>query len=376
MKQSQAKRNLQFETKRIIRERSQSSAFLSKNQTINADKPMSVADNNKIFPFQTSIAYINKNGILFHADCLDVLSGIKSKSIDLVFTDPPFNLGKDYDTMAYTDKMSAEFYKSWCHIWMNELVRVLRPGGSLAIYSWPKWVIEVGSQLHTIPVLEYRSLISLKMKSGFPIRGRIHPSNYCIIYYVKKGAKATFNVVRYRTPICRHCGKEIRDYGGYRSKFERFEDDDGIPWVQISDFWEDTRSARQDKSRKSKINELPIHIPERIILMASNKKDVVLDIFGGGGSTYQAAQMHDRFWIGCEIGNIEPCLSRFATIWNKEEENTPSRKIAKCFKPKYLNHLLEKRRSQNLFPIRDVKPLTNGDLLKKNVLSKSRVIGF
>jgi len=347
-----------------------------KNETIGKDRFVADAYETEMFSRKSSIAYLNKMGILFHADCLDVLSGIKSESIDLVFTDPPFNLGKDYDTIAYIDKRSAEFYKTWCHIWMDELARVLRPGGTLAIYSWPRWVIEVGSWLHTIPILEYRSLISLKMKSGFPIRGRLHPSNYCIIYYAKKGAKPTFNVVRYRTPICRHCGKETRDYGGYRGKFEKFEDDEGIPWVQISDLWEDTRPARQDKSRKLKVNELPIHIPERIILMSSNKGDVVLDIFGGGGSTYHAAQIHGRFWIGCEIGNIEPCLRRFATVWGKEEESKPPKKVTKCFKPKHLKHLLEKRRTENLMPIRDVKPLTNGNQLKKDMLSKSRVIGF
>lgn len=307
---------------------------------------------------------------------MSVLSGIRNNSIDLVFTDPPFNLGKDYDTTAYSDRMSAEAYKNWCRMWMSELIRVLRPGGSLAIYSWPRWIIEVCSQLHTIPELEYRSLISLKMKSGFPIKGRLHPSNYCIIYYTKRGAKPTFNVVRYRTPTCRHCGKEIRDYGGYRKKFEKFEDEEGIPWIQISDFWEDTRPARQDKSRKTKINELPVHIPERIILMASNEKDVVLDIFGGGGSTYQAAQMHNRHWIGCEIGNIDSCLSRFATMWGKEEEEKPPRKVRACFKPRFLKFLLFSRRSEGFHPIQNVKPLINGRLLKKDMMSKSRVFGY
>lgn len=327
-------------------------------------------------PNRSRVAYINRKGILFHADCLDLLSGIKNDSIDLVFADPPFNLGKNYDTTAYSDSMSTEAYKNWCRVWMSELVRVLRPGGSLTIYSWPRWIIEVGSQLHTMPELEYRSLISLKMKSGFPIKRRLHPSNYCILYYTKKSAKPTFNVVRYRTPVCRHCGREIRDYGGYRDKFRRFEDADGIPWIQISDFWEDTRPARHDKSRKLKINELPIHIPERVILMASNKHDVVLDIFGGGGSTYQAAQMHDRFWIGCEIGNVNACLRRFATIWGKKEAVNPARRISKCFAPKYLRPLLKRRTEEGDFPIQNTDPLNNGDLIKKDMLSKSRAMGF
>jgi site-specific DNA-methyltransferase (adenine-specific) len=360
-------------TKDGRKNRFQSDMLISERRTANDHllKPLVDAAS----PSETSIAYINKMGMLFHADCLDVLPAIKDNSIDLVFTDPPFNLGKDYDTAAYKDKMNTESYKKWCCSWMDELVRVLRPGGSLAIYSWPRWVMEIGSHLHTTSTLEYRSLISLRMKSGFPLRGRLHPSNYCIMYYVKKGAKTVFNVVRYRTPICRHCGKEIRDYGGYRDKFERFEDADGIPWIQISDFWEDTRPARQDKSRKLKVNELPIHIPERIILMSSNENDVVLDIFGGGGSTFHAAQMHSRFWIGCEIGNISPCLSRFATVWGKTEESVPPDKIANCFEPRHLDRLLKKRILENS-PMKDTDLLTNGEKIKKDMLSKSKVIGF
>ena len=216
------------------------------------------------------------------------------------------------------------------------------------------------------------------MKSGFPIKGRLHPANYGILYYVKRGEKFTFNVVRQKPPVCRHCGKLIRDYGGYRKKYEKFEDEDGIPWIQISDFWEDTRPARQDKSRKLKINELPVHIPERIILMASNPGDVVLDIFGGG-STYHAAQMHERFWIGCDIAeaSIRATLSRFATIWGPEEQDMPLDEVTRCFKPEYIDYFLKGKNERNLALIRHVPILGNGkSRFSRNVTSKSKVLGY
>jgi len=259
-----------------------------------------------------------------------------------------------------------------------ELIRVLRPGGTLAIYQWPKWFIELGAWLSKNPDIEYRSLISLKMKSGFPIKGRLHPANYGILYYVKRRGKFTFNVVRQKPPVCRHCGKLVRDYGGYRKKYRKFEDEDGIPWIQISDFWEDTRAARQDKSRKLQINELPVHIPERIILMASNPSDVVLDIFGGGGSTYHAAQMHERFWIGCDIAeaSILATLSRFATVWGREEQDMPP-DVTRCFKSEYIDYFLQRRSERNLALIRKAPILENGkSLFNQNVTSKSKVLGF
>lgn len=317
------------------------------------------------------IGYIGKNGTLFRADCLDLLRGIEDDTIDLVFTDPPFNLGKDYGTDDYDDTWVESEYRQWCHEWLLELTRVLRPGGALAIYHWPRWLIEIGAWLNTIPTLRYRSLIALKMKSGFPIKGRLHPAHYGILYYVKKGTPVTFNVVRNRTPVCRHCGKEIRDYGGYRKKFDKFEDEDGIPWIQISDLWEDTRPARQDKSRNLKVNELPFHIPERIILMASKPGDVVLDIFGGGGSTYHAAQAHGRYWIGGEVADLTPSLTRFAALWGKKEEKEMPSKVRGCFDDHFIKQVLKRERTKER-----VSKVQTIDLAAINgdILSKSRIM--
>jgi site-specific DNA-methyltransferase (adenine-specific) len=326
-----------------------------------------------------NIAYVNKQGILLNCDCLNLLSTISDDSIDLVFTDPPFNLNKDYDTSRFRDRRDPDEYEIWCHSWLMELIRVLKPGGALTIYQWPKWFIELGSWLSKNRDIEYRSLISLKMKGGWPIKGRLHPSFYGILYYVKKGAKPTFNVVRYRSPTCRHCGKEIRNYGGYRQKFKKFEDDNGIPWIQISDFWEDTRPATYDKSRKLQINELPFHIPERVILMASNPGDVVLDIFGGGGSTFHAAQLLNRYWIGCDIAetSTRATLSRFATIIGTNEEKSFPEKIKNCLKPAYLELFQKNWSSRQTSLIKDVPLLPNGTrYLDAKAISKSRIFGF
>jgi site-specific DNA-methyltransferase (adenine-specific) len=274
--------------------------------------------------------------MFFHADCLKFLPYIETGSIDMVFVDPPFNLGKQYERDHYNDSMATEVYRTWCHDWLLELVRVIRPGGALFLYHWPFWLMQLGAWLQTLPAIQYKSWIALKMKSGFPIVGRLHPAHYGLLYFVKKGAKATFNKVRHRTPTCRHCGKMTRDYGGYRKKFEKYEDEDGIPWIQISDFWEDTRPARQDKTRDNQINELPLHIPERAILMATNPGDVVLDVFGGGGSTFHAAQMHDRLWVGSELGDTTPTIRRLNSFFDAPIE-LPKGRLRQCFSEDFWN---------------------------------------
>jgi len=282
-----------------------------------------------------SLQYVNEKGVYFRSDCLELLKNIKSNSIDMVFTDPPFNLGKDYLNPKFNDLMEKSEYEGWCRSWLSELIRVLKPGGTLTVYSLPKWAIDMGAWLNQRPEIRFRNLIALKNKSGFPIRGRLHPAHYSILYYVKNGAKETFHVVRHKAPTCRFCGKEIRDYGGYRKKFDKYEDKDGVPWIRISDLWEDTRPARQDKAQKRTVNELGFFVPERVILMGSDKGDVILDIFGGGGSTFHSAQEHGRYWIGCDI-NPDPALGRFASIYGREETNSIPQKIQNCFDSDFL----------------------------------------
>jgi len=281
---------------------------------------------------------------------------MRKGSVDLVFVDPPFNLGKDYHVTGFRDRsLNEEEYRGWCRTWLIELVKILRPGGALFLYHWPKWLMDLGTWMNSIPTLEYKSWIAVKMKAGFPIKGRVHPAHYGLLYYTKKGGESTFNVVRSKSPTCRKCGELLRDYGGYKKTYERFTDSEGSLWVQISDFWEDTRPARQEKSREFQINELPLQIPERAILMASNPGDVILDCFSGGGSTLHAAHITGRHWIGADLGAPIGALRRLATFIGQDEE-APGCKILSCFTDRFHKEVLrvnlKKRR-----PIRETDPL-------------------
>jgi site-specific DNA-methyltransferase (adenine-specific) len=323
---------------------------------------------------ETYIAYVNQRGVYFRSDCLTLLHGVESETINLCFVDPPFNLGKIYEDDRFYDLLAEEEYYDWCKEWLDELIRVLVPGGALCVYSFPKLAITLGYWLNERRDISYRSLIALKMKNGFPIKNRLHPALYTILYYVKNGAKPKFNVVRIKASTCRHCGKLLPSYGGYRSKYKKYEDPDGIPWVQISDFWNDTRPAIHDKSRRNRINELPVHIPERTILATTNEEDVVLDSFGGGGSTFHAAQVNNRFWIGCDIID-EPALSRFATIWGRQENQEINPKLYKCFRKDFVDGYLSSKLKNKVNPIAFAPLLHNGDnLIQKAANSKSRVL--
>ena len=120
----------------------------------------------------------------------------------------------------------------------------------------------------------------------------IPPTTACLYY--TKGPPRVFNKVRLPIETCRHCHKEIKDYGGHRKKMHP----DG---VNLTDFWTDTSPNRHKKFKvRPGVNELKLMIPERAILISTDQDDLVFDPFGGGGSTFQAAEMHSRNWLGAE----------------------------------------------------------------------------
>lgn len=224
-------------------------------------------------------------------DCVKFMSALKSETIDCIFADPPFNLGKDYKN-SFNDKVSESEYFNWCREWIIEGSRLLKPGAAFFLYATPELAVKFASFLNER--LVFRHWIALTMKGTYSRGSKLYPAHYALLYYTR-GKPKTFNRVRVPIPTCRHCGGEIRDYGGHRDKLNP----EGL---NLTDFWEDTSPNRHKKFKVRKgVNELKIVIPERAILISTNPGDVIYDPFGGGGSTYQAAETHNRKWIGTEL---------------------------------------------------------------------------
>ncbi len=235
--------------------------------------------------------FTTTHGILFDVDCFELLGQIKSGVIDTVFADPPFNLGKDYKN-GYNDKVEYVEYLSWSRQWILECCRVLKPGGAFFLYATPELAVQFAPIMGED--LDFRHWIALTMKGTYPRGKKLYPAHYALLYYTR-GNPQIFNKLRLPIETCRHCGGEIRDYGGHRNKMNP-------EGVSLTDFWTDTSPNRHKKFKvRPGVNELKIIIPERAILISTEPGCMVLDPFGGGGSTYQAAEKHHRNWIGSEL---------------------------------------------------------------------------
>lgn len=249
--------------------------------------------------------YATAMGALFAENCLKVLPEIRDGVVDTVFADPPFNIGKQYRQNT-NDRRSDEEYLSWCREWIAECVRVLKPGGSLFIYNLPKWNVSIGAYLNELK-MEFRHWISIEISACLPIPGRLHPSHYSLLYYTK-GKPNTFR--RIRTPIlkCRHCGGEVKDYGGHRDAMNP-------KGVTLKDVWTDVPPVRhwKFKSKHRTANALSTKILDRVVEMSTWPGDFVLDPFGGSGTTFVVCESKRRRWLGIEIDYAKEIIDRLET---------------------------------------------------------------
>jgi len=243
-------------------------------------------------------------GVLFNEDCLSLLPLIKSDRVDTVFADPPFNLGKAYNPRV-DDRRTEERYLEWCRQWIDECIRVLKPGGSFFLYNLPRWNMPLGCYFLEHGLL-FRDWIAISIKLGLPIPGRLYPAHYSLLYF-SKGKPKTFNNIR--TPIqrCRHCKREIKDYGGHRDAMNP-------KGVNLTDVWDDIPPVRHRKfkSEKRRANQLSTKLLTRVVRMSTRPGDIVLDPFGGAGTTFDVCERLGRHWIGIEIGDCDAIIERMS----------------------------------------------------------------
>jgi site-specific DNA-methyltransferase (adenine-specific) len=246
--------------------------------------------------------FSTKLGVLYEGDCLEILPQVHKETVATVFADPPYNLGKNYGEKVNDDLPETEYLK-WCNSWISECVRALMPGGAFFLYNLPKWNIILANYLLELG-MDFRHWIAVNMKVGLPIPGRLYPSHYSLLYFTK-GKPRVFK--RIRTPIekCRHCGKDIKDYGGHRNAMNP-------NGVNLPDVWNDIPPVRHRKFKSSRraANQISTKLLQRVVNLSTEEGNLVLDPFGGSGTTYYVCEMENRRWIGIELESCDIIMER------------------------------------------------------------------
>lgn len=217
-------------------------------------------------------------------DCVGVMKDIPSGKIDLIFADPPYNIGIKYDN--HHDNMKYEDYISWSEKWIKECVRILSDKGSIYIAINDEHVAEIVMMLKKLG-LSMRNWIIWYYTFGQAQKKKFSRAHTHILYFTKDKENFIFNpdVVRV---------KSVRQKMGDK----RANPKGKIP----DDVWIISRVAGTFNERiKGFPCQMPIRLLERIIKTSSNKDSIVFDPFSGSGTTPLVAKKLGRKYIAVEI---------------------------------------------------------------------------
>jgi adenine-specific DNA-methyltransferase len=233
-------------------------------------------------------------GIFLNEDCVIAMNKMADKSVNLVVTSPPYNADKAYGT--YDDSGSLEKYKDFAKKWVGCLPRILSDNGGF----WLNVGYTKLSDTETLPLtyLYYPLLI----EAGF------HFIQEIVWHY--EGGMAYKRRYAHRTERWMWCVKDPKNFifnldAVRDASLNRTQDKRNHPMGKNpTDYWYYDRvvggtGASADKTAHP--CQFPVSMVERIIKSCSNAKDVVLDPFGGSGSTALAAVNQDRNFISVEL---------------------------------------------------------------------------
>jgi len=228
---------------------------------------------------------------IFNEDVLLGIKKIEDNSIDLILTDPPYCLGKDYGNDS--DQKSAEDYLNWTYQWIDTVLPKLKKTGSFYIFlSWqysPEIFVYLKKKLRMVNEIIWDRRVP-SMGGSTRKFSSVHDN---IGFFVKNN-DYYFDLDSIRIPYDAET-KKART----RSIFV------GKKWLEMGynpkDLWSTSRIHAQAPERENHPTQKPLEIIERMVKASCPKNGIVFDPFMGTGTTAIACLANNRQYVGFEI---------------------------------------------------------------------------
>ncbi len=239
---------------------------------------------------------------IIEGDCVEMLSRLPEKSVDLVFADPPYNLQLgggltrpdqskvDGVTDAWDRFDSFDAYDLFTHQWMTEARRVLKDNGAIWVIGSYHNIFRVGTVLQDSGFWIQNDVVWLKTNPMPNFKGtRFQNAHETLIWAGKsEKSKVTFN---------------------YQA-LKAFNEDTQMRSDWLIPLCTGGERLKGDDGKKIHPTQKPESLLKRILLATTNPGDIVLDPFSGTGTTAAVAKMLGRQFVGIERDPVYAKASR------------------------------------------------------------------
>ena len=239
---------------------------------------------------------------LFWGDNLHVMRQLPSESIDLIYIDPPFFSGRNYNVIFGDKNEVRSFSDIWeggmpgYLVWLNarlyEMKRLLKPTGSIFVHC--DWHASHYIKVEMDKIYGYDRLqneIIWSYRSGGGSKHRYGRKHDTLLWYTKSTDKFVFNADEVRVPY---------DAVIAVSRKDLFNDAGKV----VGSVWDISRPPNHSKEWIGYPTQKPEILLERVIKAHSKAGQVVADFFCGGGTTLAVAQVLNRRWVACDQSRI------------------------------------------------------------------------
>ena len=234
-------------------------------------------------------------GTLYGGDAIDWLEGLAAESVDLVFADPPYNLGRErWDALG-----SPAEYLAWSARWIAAAARVLKRDGSLYICGFSEVLADIKGVAapHFAGcrwlVWYYRNKANLGRDWGRSHESLLHLRRPDFALDVD-AARVPYNAHTLRYPS--HPQAESSRYGGKPYVWQP-----NPLGAKPRDVFEVPTLTNGMREKTAHPTQKPLELVRRLVAAASRPGALVVDPFAGSGTTLVACEALGRRWLGCEI---------------------------------------------------------------------------
>jgi len=251
---------------------------------------------------------INGNShFLVNGNSLEILQNFPDNCIDLIITDPPYNVGLDYGPY-FKDKKRKDEYFSECKVWLKEVSRILNKKGSFYLISYPEINARLLPFIEDELKLKFRRWITWHYPTNIGHSKKNFTRSQRSILFFTKSNNYTFNreniIQHYKNPEVKRIRERLENGYKGRSSYDllRFLD-----LIELSKGMIDVldinllKNVSKDRFNKKHPCQLPLALLRIFVKVSSNENNMLLDPFAGTFTLSAVAKELNRNSIGIEI---------------------------------------------------------------------------